>query len=161
MKPRGVWVLLALMALATVMFGIGVAIEKSTAAPAVVAAHQEISGGESGETAGAQSSAANPEALFGIDPESARLVAAAILGSALLGVGVWLYWRRREVLWAVGAGMAAFALLDVVELARQTTENHIGLAILAGTVAILHAAAAAMAIRLATAGSSTVRTASS
>jgi len=74
----------------------------------------------------------------------------AIASSIGLVVAVWFYWRRPAVLWAAGAVMAAFAVLDIVEVSHQVAEAHITLVVLAGMVALPQLAAAALAFRVVT-----------
>lgn len=152
MRPQSVLVLLALILLATVMFGIGAEIEKTSISTASTSAHQETAGGEtSGETGaeGHPGTADNQEAIFGFNTESTPLVAAAVIGSLGVLGAVWLYWRRPLVLWAAGSVMAVFAVLDIVEISHQVVERHAALAIVAAMVAVLHVAAAAVAVRVA------------
>ena len=154
MRPLGTGVLVATIVLATLAFGIGAGLEKATASTTAPAVHQESTGtpesGGSSETA-----AKSSEVVFGINPESTPMIVGAVLGSAALALGVWLYWRRVAVLWVAGAAMAVFAIVDLVEVVHQVSEQHPPLILVAGIVALLHCAAAVMACRLATAGSST------
>ena len=130
MRPRAVGLLIVMMILATGAFGIGAALEKATAPPAI------------------------GEMVLGVNPESIPLIAAALVGSLALTGAVWLYWRRPIVGWLAGAAMAAFALLDLVEFVHQGSEQHPTLVGVAGVVTLLHAAAAMIAIRVATTGPS-------
>jgi hypothetical protein len=84
------------------------------------------------------------------NPESTPLIVAAIAVSTAVVGAVWFYWRRPAVLWAAGAVMAAFAVLDMIEVAHQVAKAHTTLVVLAGTVAALHLAAAVLAIRVLT-----------
>ena len=74
----------------------------------------------------------------------------------MLALGVWLYWRRSAMLWVAGAVMVAFAILDLVEVGHQVSEQHPVLVVVAGIVALLHATGLVMAVRFAAAGPSTV-----
>ncbi len=146
MRPQGVGLLTALIVLAAVAFGIGAGLEKAsrTGSPVV---HREAAGGiEPG--ASSESAVPGSEVVFGFNPESTPLILAAILGSAALAVGVWLYWRRSAIFWVVALTMAAFAVVDVVELVHQVSEQHPALVLIAAVVALLHGAAAAVAVRL-------------
>jgi hypothetical protein len=145
--PRRVLVLLAVIVFATLMFGIGSAVEKASTGPTSTVALQETPGGE---TEAAAPTANNQEAIFGINPESVPLIVVAIAGSIGVVVAVWFYWRRPGLLWAVGAVMAAFAVLDMIEVSHQVAEAHTTLVVLAGTIAPLHLAAAALAFRVVT-----------
>lgn len=153
MKPRGVPVLLAVIVFATLMFGVGSAVEKASASTTSTVAHQETTGGETGGAEAPAATANNQEAIFGINPESTPLIVAAIALSIGVVGAVWFYWRRPAVLWAAAVVMAAFAVLDIVEVAHQVAEAHPTLVVLAGTVAVLHLAAAVLAIRVVTTGS--------
>jgi hypothetical protein len=72
-----------------------------------------------------------------------------VLVSLLLAA---LVWRRpdRRLLIVIAVVAAAFAVLDSAEVAHQLDDNA-GLALLAGLIAVLHAATAALAIHQATA----------
>jgi hypothetical protein len=73
---------------------------------------------------------------------------AVVASIALAGV---LLWRPdRRVLLAVAVAAGAFALLDALEVRRQLDEGSSGLALLAALIALLHAAAAALALYQAT-----------
>jgi hypothetical protein len=89
------------------------------------------------------------ERLLGIDIESPVLVTAAVVASLLLA---GLVWRRRDrrLLLVIAVVAAGFAVLDAAEVAHQLDEDHTGLALLAGLIAALHAAAAALALHQAT-----------
>ncbi|HLZ21132.1 MAG TPA: hypothetical protein VKQ30_03295 [Ktedonobacterales bacterium] len=143
-------VLLAVIVFATIMFGIGSVVEKASAATTSTVVHQETPGGETGGAEAPAATANNQEAIFGINPESTPLIVMAIAGSIAVVAAVWFYWRRAAVLWAAGAVMTAFAVLDIVEVAHQVAEVHTTLIILAGTVAVLHLAAAVLAVSVVT-----------
>jgi hypothetical protein len=89
------------------------------------------------------------ERLVGIDIESPVLVTAAVVASVLLA---GLVWRRRDrrLLVVIAVFAAGFAVLDVAEVAHQLDEDHAWYALLAGLIAALHAAAAALALHQAT-----------
>jgi len=155
--PRRVLILLAVIVFATLMFGIGSAVEKASAGTTSTVVHQETPGGETGGTEAPAATANNQEAIFGINPESVPLIVIAVAGSIGVVVAVWFYWRRSAILWAAGAVMAAFAVLDVIEVAHQVAEAHTTLVVLASTVAVLHLAAAALAVRVVTTRSASER----
>jgi hypothetical protein len=92
-------------------------------------------------TSEAEESEEDEERVLGIDVESPLLVTTAIVVSLLLA---GLVWRRpiRPLLIVIAVVAAAFAMLDAAEVAHQLDEDHTGLALLAGLVAALHAAAA-------------------
>jgi hypothetical protein len=148
--PRRVLVLLAVIVFATLMFGIGSAVEKASAGTTSTVVHQETPGRETGAAEAPAAIANNQEAIFGINPESVPLLVIAIAGSIGVVAAVWFYWRRSAVLWAAGAVMAAFAGLDIIEVAHQVAEGRTTLVVLAGAVAVLHLAAAALAVRVVT-----------
>ena len=154
MRHRGVLVLLALILLATAMFGIGAVVEKaSTTNTPASTAHHEAAGAETGGETGAEAdskTSSNQEAVFGFNTESTPVVLAAAIGSLGVFGAVWLYWRRAPVVWVAAAVMAAFAALDSLEISHQVADGHVLLVTLAGSVALLHLAAAAMAVRVAT-----------
>ena len=146
MRPQGVGLLTTLIVLAAVVFGIGAGLEKAsrTGSPVV---HREAAGGiEPG--ASSESAVPGSEVVLGFNPESTPLILAALLGSAALGVGVWLYWRRPAIFWVAAVTMAAFAVVDVVEMVHQVAEQHPALVLIAAAVALLHGGAAALALRL-------------
>lgn len=149
MRPRAVSVLVILMALATAAFGIGAALEKATASTSTAAVHHESPGTDE---SGAKNAPTNSETLLGVNPESLPLIVAALVTSAALAAAVWLYWQRRAVVLIAAAAMAAFAMLDVVEVVHQVSEQHPTLVVVAGTVTILHTAAAVIAVRVAAIG---------
>ena len=151
--PRRGLVLLAVIVFATLMFGIGAAVEKASAGTTSTVVHHETPGGETRVAEPPAATANNQEAIFGINPESPPLIVTAIAGSIGVVAAVWLYWRRPSILWAGGAVMAAFAVLDIIEVVHQVAEAHTTLIVLAGTVAVSHLAAAALAFRLVTARS--------
>jgi nitrate reductase gamma subunit len=87
--------------------------------------------------------------------EAVPFVILAALGSLALGLAAWFRPRWALLLVGVGAAMLLFAVLDVREVFHQSDESKTGLAVLAGAIAALHAAAAAVAVlmaRRATAG---------
>jgi phage I-like protein len=68
-------------------------------------------------------------------------VTTAVVASPLLA---GLEWPRRDrrLLIVIAVFGAGFAVLDAAEVAHQLDEDHTGLALLAGLIAALHAAAA-------------------
>ena len=149
MRPRVIAVLVLTMLLATAAFGVGAFLEKGTAVASTPATHQESPGTAE---SGTENAPANSEMVLGVNPESIPLIAAALIGSAALAGAVWIYWRRRAVVWVAGVAMAAFAILDVVEVLHRFSEQHPTLVAVAGIVTLLHAAAAVVAIRVVTTG---------
>lgn len=147
--------LAALIVVATVAFAVGVSIERSQESnetPAE-AAHVEGSSPESGEIAGEEvagesHSEASSETLLGINPESIPLLIVAIVVSLGLSAAVWLRPDLTIVLIVVAVAMLAFAALDIREVVHQLDASRDGLAVLAAFIAVLHAAAAVLAIGL-------------
>src|SRR5437660_2684289 len=105
--PRRVLVLLAVIVFATLMFGIGAAVEKASAGTTSTVVHHETPGGETRVAEPPAATANNQEAIFGINPESPPLIVTATAGSIAVVAAVWLYWRRSSILWAGGAVMPA------------------------------------------------------
>lgn len=136
-----------LLLLATAAFGTGVAIERSR--PAHTETTQHEAGGEAGAEGGVAEGPAPvethaDETFLGVNTESTPLVALGIALSIAAAAAVWLFGDRRSVLAAVGLFCLAFAVLDVVELARRAGEDA-GIAVAAVAAASLHTAAAAAA----------------
>jgi hypothetical protein len=155
--------LLILIAVATVAFAIGVSLENSdssTGESSAEAAHVE-GGSEATEAAGAEgtesggegthSESSENETVLGIDVEATPFVVLAVVFSLALAAAIYLRPESVELLLFVALVMAAFAALDVREIFHQADESNDGLAFLAGAIAALHAAAAVLAVRLATA----------
>jgi len=157
--------LVAVIALATVAFVIGTAVERNSgeshgAEKAGETAqhegggeggHAEGGAGEAGERApGETRPAAQPEHHSeltppGIDIETAPFVALTALASIALAATAWLRPHAIPLLVVVALAMLAFAALDIQEVVHQSDEARTGLAILAGFVAALHLAAPALA----------------
>lgn len=159
-RPR---VIAALLVVAAVLFVIGVTSEsekdmRSDQPSAEVAGHSE--GGESSQGRASEAAEANGEAepnesterkdgdegrVLGLDLESPAPVALAVVLSAALALGVlWRPDRRALVVVAVVA--AAFAVLDIAEVSHRLDDDQAELAALAATIAVLHAATAALAV---------------
>lgn len=168
MTPR---LLAALIVLATIGFVIGVSIEKgddhheaAAASSAGEAGHSESgeeaspSGseeeaehsevGEGGERSGSTEKDNEFEPL-GINLESVPLIILAALGSLALAAATFLRPRWLAALAVAVLAMGAFAALDVAEVVHQSDVDETGLAILAAAVALVHAAAALVALQLA------------
>jgi hypothetical protein len=158
MSLRGA--LAALIVAATATFVVGVAIERGRES-----GHHEASasaaaeGGEAGTAHSESSEAGAPEGAagrravepreefrpMGLDVESWPFVAVAAVASLALAAAAFARPGAVALLALVGAAMLAFAALDVREVVHQLDEDAGGLALLAGTVAALHLAAAAVA----------------
>lgn len=68
-----------------------------------------------------------------------------MVASSLLAVLVWRR-PRRQLLRVVAGFAAVFAAFDLAEVAHQLGEDDTGLAVLAASIAALHAAAAIIAL---------------
>jgi hypothetical protein len=162
--------LVSLIVAATAAFIIGTAIERSfsgesahhgtaTTAPSssetgAGEASQSQMGAESASeraaegagTSGAPATEAGHAELrpLGIDVEAWPFVAVAVLASLALAAAVWLRPRAAWLFGLVAVAMLAFAALDVREVVHQLDISKDGLAALAGVVAALHLAAAAV-----------------
>jgi len=89
---------------------------------------------------------------LGVDIEAVPFIVLAALGSLALAGLAWARPSWLPGLVAIAAAMTLFAALDVREVIHQVDESRTGLAVLAGIVAALHAAAglvAALMIRVA------------
>jgi hypothetical protein len=151
--------LATLIALATIGFVVGVSIEGTDEhheTPAAAASESgEASGhhsdeGEAGHATEAGSEEGPSEYKpLGLDLESTPLIILAALGS--LGLAA-LTWARPRWLFGLGLAflaMAAFGALDTAEVSHQADIDELGLAVLAGFVAVLHFAAGFVALRMA------------
>jgi hypothetical protein len=155
---RGRSLLGAVVLAATVAFVVGTALERdggespasqrveSEGSSHIEGAAQTRREGEESHTQAGQNG--SELRAVGVDLEGAPFVALAAVASIGLALAAW---RRPSatVLLVLAAAMLAFAALDVREVAHQLTESRTGLAVLAGAVAVLHAAAATVAGRLA------------
>jgi hypothetical protein len=175
MQPRVL--LVPLLVVATALFVVGVRVEKSsgdTHDESTAAAVEQGGGAETGDAhAGEPGQAAESreageaaaggevhaepavgeaseedETLLGIDLEVTGFVALAAALSLALALAVWLRPGWVLLLAAVVGMTVAFAALDVREVFHQADEDDGGLALLAGVVAALHLAAAALALRM-------------
>lgn len=156
------WTLVALLAVSTVLFAVGVIAERSEAPEA---AQTEAAGGEAAGTregAGAAESeegnaepasdetSSEQERVLGIDLESTALVVLAVLaGLGLAALTATRFGRLRGFLLPVALVTLAWAALDLREVVDQLDESRTGVALAATMVAVLHLAAAAVSARLA------------
>jgi len=153
-------VLAVLIVAATAVFAIGVSLEDGDMHDEAAAEATDIVGGasagseESGEhfdeavETESHDEEGEDEELLGIDLESTPLVVLAVAFSLALAVAVWVRPELAALLVVIALAMLAFAALDVRELFHQVDENESGLAVFAGLVAALHAAAAGLAFKL-------------
>lgn len=151
-----------LIALATILFAIGISIEKSEtdAEPSEAglvegeAAEVEAAEGEAAEVQAAETKDGEgegeeeEETLLGINLESTPLVVLAVITSLALAAGAWARPDWRTLLTVIAIAMLAFAILDIREVIQKLDEDETGIAALAGLVAALHLAAGGLAWRL-------------
>jgi hypothetical protein len=107
-----------------VLFAIGIAIEKS------------------------EGSHHDTEKILGVSPESTGVVAAAVVISVLLAIGV-LRWPSRALFVIVGVVCLVFAIADIVEGAEKFEGSEAGIGVIALVVAIGHLTAALISGHLA------------
>ena len=158
--------LAGLLVVTAALFAIGIYLERgvgTSSEPAAVAptpsAHVEGSGEGGGEAAEGAPTTAPAESgetpeehateswPLGIDLESPLLVGGAILVSLALAFAV-LRSSSLIVPMAIVAFSILFAVLDLLELSHQLGAARAGLAALAVLLAVLHIAAALIAVRL-------------
>lgn len=84
------------------------------------------------------------EGLFGVNLESPVFVVLGVAASLALAV---LTWRSndRRLLIVTGLFAAVFAVLDIAEAVRKFNDSETGIAVLAMTIGVIHAAAAFVA----------------
>jgi hypothetical protein len=162
MSLRGL--LVALVVAATAAFVVGIAIERGsksdhheTATPSAPAGEASGEGGEAGgagegahnqaEAGASKTAETSAEELrpLGIDVEAWPFVALAAVASLALAAAAALRPQSVPLLTLLAVALLAFAVLDVREVAHQLDEKRTDLAVLAGAVALLHLAAAAVA----------------
>jgi hypothetical protein len=148
----------ALILAATVLFVVGIVIERNTGehhsesvaqAQETPSEHEAESGesttetpstehsGESGSESGGESDAI----VLGINLESTPFVILAVLGSLALAAVVW-FGRAAWMLTLVALALLAFAVFDIAEVFHQIDRSEAGIAVIAAAVAFLHLAAA-------------------
>lgn len=146
---RARWLVGSLLIAAAALFAIGVANEGDVHHESVASVESDEHGkaGEAGEAAEHSERAEvseTGERVLGINLESTPLVVLAVIISVVLAAATW----RRDRTWVLlvtALFATAFAVLDVVELAHQIKESAATIAIIAGVIAVLHAAAALLA----------------
>ena len=160
----------SLIVVSTVLFVIGVAMERSQEMAEGPGAHQEEVSGtpESGQARESQEARERAEAregegghqepgsqeedsetieehgeeaILGINPESTGIVVAVVVGWLVLAVGLLLFGTRFPIVLILVAVVAVAAtILDVREVLGQVGRNNGGVAALAAVVTLLHAA---------------------
>jgi hypothetical protein len=127
---------------------------KATETPAKRATESATNAGTTAATATSHVETAAQHAregrVLGVDLESTPMIVLAIVA----GVGLAILAASplgtvRAILFALALGALAWSALDVREIVHQANESRTDLAIVAGFVAALHAAAAALAAGLA------------
>jgi hypothetical protein len=156
--------LVFVMLLTTLLFGVGTSLERSQHEehPNAATSHEEPSGdddhaeapasreasevtnADKHEEGGSGPAVGENEEIFGLNPESTRLIAIGIAISLLLAIAVWLT-QRWEVLAAVLVVMLGFAALDAREALHQLNEDNADIASIAIVVTLLHVTAATLA----------------
>ncbi len=94
----------------------------------------------------AAASTGGDEGFFGIDPEAAWLIVAAVVATLVLAAGA-LVWRRRILALAILLFAGAFALMDVREVLHQIGEGRTILIVLAAVLVVIHVVIAGLAAR--------------
>lgn len=142
------WLVGSLLIAAAALFAVGIATEGDVHHETNTATHAET--GEAGEHAEpsahdeAGEVAESGERILGINLESTPLVIAAVAISILLAAATWR--RDHRIVLLVAAMFAAvFAVLDVAEFSHQIRRSAATVAVIAGVIAVLHAAAALLA----------------
>ena len=151
--------LVGLIVVATVVFGIAVAFERSNAEvhPTGTEPHTEEGGGEETHTdeggeegvpSESNESATDEGTILGVNPEATPIVVLVVVASLALAAAIWLRPGWRWLLLVAAIGMLIFAVLDVREAIHQLNEANTGLGISALIVAGLHATAGLIALLL-------------
>lgn len=111
---------------------------ESTGNPEAAGAPEPAGHDESGEAS------ASGEEILGVNLESTPLVVLAVIVSIALAAATWRS-DRKLVLLVTALFAAMFAALDVAELSHQIKESAATIAVIAGVIAVMHAAAALLA----------------
>jgi hypothetical protein len=146
--------IVGLIAVSTILFVVGVTVERRGEAAGSTAAHQELSA--EGEEAAHQEEAGSheevggaskhqEESILGINPDATWVVITVALGWVVLAAGLLLF-RGPTVLILVALAAAAATVLDVMEVLRQWALANGTVAILAMLVTLTHAAIAVLAV---------------
>ena len=163
-EPR--WLLSSLLIAGAALFAIGVTSERSgeddhgsSESAAEVSNEQATEAGEAAEEGegdneaaegsaeaaeGSEESEESEEGLFGVNLESPVFVVLGVAASLVLAVLTWRS-NARRLLIVTGLFAAVFAVLDVAEAVRKFNDSETGIAILAMTIGVIHAAAAFVA----------------
>lgn len=180
LSHRMLMLIIGLMVVSTILFALGIGLERAGEANEPAGAHTEIEeenqegneaeaehsendeGGEeheesseSAEVHEEENAVEEPhtETILGIDLESPIFVVGAIGTWAALAIGLWLFGRR--VLVPIIIVAVGTALFDAVEVVTQINRSTTGIALLAALITILHIAIAALAFQVLVAQTST------
>jgi hypothetical protein len=160
---RSLLVLVGLIAVSTVLFVVGVTVERRGEAAEGTGAHQELSSepqagkaGEGGEKQGAHLKEASSheegagagehraESILGVNPDATWVVIAVVLGWTVLAAGLLLLGPRFLIVIALSAVVAT--VLDLMEVMRQLALSNGTVVILAILVALSHVALAVLTV---------------
>jgi hypothetical protein len=163
---RSLLLIVGLIAVSTVLFVVGVAVERRGEAAEGTGTHQELSGepeageageaAESGEEEGAHQDVAGSheqaggagahqeESIFGINPDATWVVAAVVIGWTVLVAALLLFGPGALILVVLAASAAT--VLDVMEVLRRVAFANGTVAVLAALVALSHAAIAVLSV---------------
>ena len=156
-QPR--WLLSSLLIAGAALFAIGVTSERSgeddhgsSESVAEANSEQATEAGEAAEegagddeaTEGSEESEESEEGLFGLNLESPVFVVLGVAASLALAAMTWRS-NARRLLIVTGLFAAAFAVLDIAEAVRKFKDSETGIAVLAMTIGVIHAAAAFVA----------------
>lgn len=149
MPRTKLWLIAALIVIATVLFVVGVAIERGGGHQETGEAHTEevgeVHSEEAGEAHSEEAGEVHSETIFGLNLESPWLVGAAALVSLML-VGALLYFGHPALMIAIPI-MAVMMLLDIMELIRQVSEANLGIAAIAAVIVLMRLAIIVLAIQ--------------
>jgi hypothetical protein len=162
---RSLLLIVGLIAVSTVLFVVGVTVERQGEATEGAAAHQEVSGepasgsheeaggeGAHHEEAGSHQEAGGTvehrgESFLGINPDATWVVITVVIGWRVLAAALLLI-SGPPVLILVALAAAVATVLDVMEVLRQLALANGTVAILAALVALSHAAIAILSALL-------------
>jgi hypothetical protein len=123
--------LAVLIVASTVLFVVGVSIEKAEGD------HTETAHAEAGETGHSE----EDEEILGVELESTPFIVLAAIGSLALALAAWRRPDSEPLLAVVAVAMLAFAVFDIAEVVHLAEESEGGLIVIAVLVAALHLAA--------------------
>ena len=135
-------------------FGLASFVSIGRASPSPATAASQVVGGPAAPTSPSgqppegspqREAAEKGERVFGLNLETPALVATATGVTLLLALAA-LAWRNRGILWAIVAFALGFAILDVREVVVRSGTGSSSIVALAGTLVVVHVAAAAPAL---------------